>query len=195
MEPVAPNPNESAPPNPSIMKAFWLILLSIAVLGGFGAAGYLLLTGANPAPKAEDTPSSTSPLEYFKKMPTSLETAKETLSELPKNEIEKVPETSTATQSNNSSSDEIITAEITRPTRKKTFKDYWKEPLKLFQTKSFRLDGVMTGNPARVMINRQIVFVGGEIDGARVVQATPRQIILDYEGEEYTLKLGETIEP
>ncbi len=192
MNPDPNNPNNTVSSPTSPLKAFWIILLSIAVLGGFGAAGYMLLTGADSDANNTD---STSSKNYFSNLTTAHQTASETLSELPRTATEQIPETSTVIQTNDSSPDEIITATITRPTQKKTFKDYWEEFLKLFQAKTFRLDGVMTGKPPRVMINRQIIFVGGEIDGARVVQATPKQIILDYKGEEYTLKLGETIEP
>ncbi len=193
MNPEPNNPNNTASSPTSPLKAVWIILLSIAVLGGFGGAGYMMLTGMNRTANDSD---STSPKNYLSNLTTAHQTASETLSELPRNGIEKYPETSTETHPKNSASDEMITTAIARrPTQKKTLKDYGEEFMKLFQAKTFRLDGIMTGKPPRVMINRQIIFVGGEIDGARVVQATPQQIILDYEGKEYTLKLGETIEP
>ncbi len=194
MNPDPSNPNNPVTKNSSPLKVFWIILLSVAVLGGFGAAGYMMLTGAGSAP--EDSDASASPKNYFSNLATAHQAASETLSELPKNGDEKPTESLvTFVQTGASDSGDFTAKAITRPTQKKTLKDYWEEFLKLFQAKEFRLDGIMTGTPPRVMINRQIVFVGGEIDGARVVQATPQQIILDYEGQEYTLKLGETIEP
>ncbi len=188
-----PDPSNTVSSPTSPRKAFWIILLIIAVLGGFGAAGYMLLTRAD---SDVDNTDSTSPKDYISNLTTAHQTASETLSDLSEDDIGNLPGTPiTLAKTDPSNSGEFIATAVTRPTRKKTFKDYWEEFLKIFQAKTFRLDGVLTGKPPRVMINRQIVFVGGEINGARVVQATPKQIILDYEGEKYTLKLGETIEP
>lgn len=181
-----PEPNNTTSSPRSPLKLFWIVLLSVAVLAGFSATGYLLLTGANQE-------ATEAPLDSLSEMETMSQTGDEPLSEGVDIEREKPIIASTP---NLLDSGEVVDETVTQhPTRKKTLEDYWQEFLNIFQKKTFRLDGVMTGKPPRVMINRQIVFIGGEIDGARIVQATPQQIILDYEGEEYTLKLGETIKP
>ena len=180
--------------NTSPMKIFWISFLCIAVLGGFGAFGYIMLKGSNATIQEDNIDSpSTSPASYLSNLMTAHQKASKTLSNLPnRTGLENVSESPI---SDRPIPDKLIADPISHPAQKKSLKGYGDNISKLFQTKSFRLDGVITGNPLRVMINRQIVFVGEEVDGARVVQATSQEIVLDYKGKEYTLKLGETIKP
>ncbi len=58
---------------------------------------------------------------------------------------------------------------------------------------TFCLHGTKTGGTPRAMINSKIYQVGDEIDGLRVLSIEASNAVLEYNGEQHTINVGQTV--